>query len=434
MAFIRNCMLLVLMLGAAAITRANDYELYGLTLCNSGELKFDVAVAAKVPGGWFSSDKWSVYGWIPIEPKKCKQVYHDETWGLVRDLAVHVAVVFTDSTGVWGDAQLQFKDKDRSSYQFCGSKDDFGYEHQTPYSCVGGQFMIPASVDYDGLALSTPEPMRINGTAVYGWPQDNNPRIELTSKNRAKPIKGASSAPGPGSSASNSTSASASDSSGPSIGTALGVLGALVVGATILADAGTPPKPFESGTLNAVLLEDKIVRRSGSDKWYFADGSPVPTFYHLEGRAKSYLLDAPLQRSVSDPGVVEAKKALQQGLGDWSRDGHIELLPVGRLYYSYVKNPQHDLHRQTVNLVSLDFTRASQEHDASGQTWLRIPCKGNQACNIGIDEDSAEHFSNDEIYSDFYLYFTGTQNAEAIWNALLNLRDLYPAEPTVVAR
>ena len=87
-----------------------------------------------------------------------------------------------------------------------------------------------------------------------------------------------------------------------------------------------------------------------------------------------------------------------------------------------------------MNLVSLDFTRASQEHDASGQTWLRIPCKGNQACDIGIDQDSTEHFSNEEIYDDFYFYFTGTQNAEAIWNALLKLRDLYPAEPAVVAR
>src|ERR1700751_4205417 len=128
MTFIRNFMLLVLILGAAAITRANDYEVYGLTLRNSGELKFDVAVAAKVPGGWLSSDEWSVRGWISIEPKECKQVYHDETWGLVRGLAVHVAVVFTDSTGVWGDAHLQFfKDKDRSSYQFCGTKDNFEY-------------------------------------------------------------------------------------------------------------------------------------------------------------------------------------------------------------------------------------------------------------------------------------------------------------------
>jgi hypothetical protein len=42
--------------------------------------------------------------------------------------------------------------------------------------------------------------------------------------------------------------------------------------------------------------------------------------------------------------------------------------------------------------------------------------------------------TNNQIYADFYLYFTGTQNAEAIWNALLKLCDLYPAEPTVVAR
>src|SRR5450631_955499 len=91
MTILRSFALLVLMLGAPAITRAIDYEQYGLTLCNSGELKFSVAVAAEVPGGWLSSTKWSVFGWITIEPKECKQVYQDQTWGLVRDLVVHVA-------------------------------------------------------------------------------------------------------------------------------------------------------------------------------------------------------------------------------------------------------------------------------------------------------------------------------------------------------
>jgi hypothetical protein len=62
--------------------------------------------------------------------------------------------------------------------------------------------MIPASLDY-----STPQDVM----GIWGR-EDHDTRIELTSKDRARPINGASSAPGPGSSASNSAGASANDS------------------------------------------------------------------------------------------------------------------------------------------------------------------------------------------------------------------------------
>lgn len=67
-------------------------------------------------------------------------------------------LAFTDSTGAWGHAELEPAEGEESTYQFCGSKDGFRYDHETPYSCVGGQFMIPASIDYDGLALRRPGP------------------------------------------------------------------------------------------------------------------------------------------------------------------------------------------------------------------------------------------------------------------------------------
>jgi hypothetical protein len=123
--------------------------------------------------------------------------------------------IFTDSTGVWGHAQLNPAGGE-STYQFCGTRDWFEYKHETPYSCVGGQFMIPASIDYDGLPLSNPRPMMISGVAIYPQPEDNNPRIELTSKDRAKPINGASTAPSPGWTGAGNSASSASANDVPS--------------------------------------------------------------------------------------------------------------------------------------------------------------------------------------------------------------------------
>ena len=436
--------LFMLLLTQAASAVPTSYK-----LCNKGKIEVRYATAIRSGNSLFGYS-WNLIGWYPILPGKCDDAYHGSDKD--PDEPIYVAIAFKDSTGVWGAATFPklhgettigcvatfLRDcvhtesgKSDIDTKLCVAKDSFKYH-------LNGNINLPCESGYFPFkAALYLEPVEWQCSKMPGQPtycSGGAYSFDFAPDDDSRAVAAGPSGSGNAPASSNSASASASDSSGPSIGTALAVLGALAVGAAIAADSGTPPKPFESGTLNAVLLEDKIVRRSGSDKWYFADGSPVPAFYHLEGRAKSYLLDAPLQRSVSDPGVVEAKKALQQGLGDWSGNGHIELLPVGRLYYSYVKNPQHDLHRQTVNLVSLDFTRASQEHNASGQTWLRIPCKGNQACDIGIDQDSTEHFSNEEIYDGFYLYFTGTQNAEAIWNALLKLRDLYPAEPAVVAR
>jgi hypothetical protein len=412
-------MLLVLLLATAAITRANGYEIYGLTLCNSGELKFDVAVAAKVPGGWLSSDKWSVYGWIPIEPKECKQVYHDQTWGLVRDLAVHVAVVFTDSTGVWGDAQLQIKDKDRSSYQFCGTKDYFEYKHETPYSCVGGQFMIPAAVDFIS-------PQYV--TDVWGGIEDHSLRIELTSKHRAKPISGADTTPGGGSPASSSASNSTSDVPSEAERDAQGWR---MFRESIKAIAKyTTPKPFETGTLNANLLGKKIVRRRTSENpnWYYEDGSRVNPVYDLEGKTTSYLMDAPTQRPVSDSEVATAFQSLRQALGNFPANRRTEILPIGRFSYSYHIAGQDTEYLETVSLSALDFPHGKRSSLSSGAMYFLIPCKGAQSCVANLYQGKVS------ILQDITIFFKGNDNADTIWGCLIKLRDLYPKEYVIDVR
>jgi hypothetical protein len=389
-------------------------------ICNQGKIEVRYATALR-QGGFLSGYSWDVEGWYPIAPGECDDAYHQSNKRTGEP--IYVAVAFTDSTGVWGAATFQGEDVDA---KLCLKSDvvEYHLNGDVDQPCKSGFSKFPAAlyleprergcVDEIGVVCLAPYPYK------FTFALDANSRAIAVNK-------GSGSAP--------ASSDSATASSGPSMGTALGVLGALVVGAAILADARTPPKPFESGTLNAVFLGDKIVRRStGDGKWYYENGSPIPDLYQLEGHTSSYLMDAPVQRSISDPEVVRAKNAIQQGLGDWSRDGHIELLPVGRLYYSYIKDEQHDLHRQTVTLASLDFTRASQEHDASGNTVLRIPCKKSEPCNIAKDEDNAGHFSNEKIHSDFVLLFTGSQNGNTIWNGLLRLRDLYPTEPAVVAR
>jgi hypothetical protein len=58
--------------------------------------------------------------------------------------------------------------------------------------------------------------MMMSGVAVYPQPEDNNPRIELTSKDRAKPINGASTAPSPGWTGAGNSASSASANDVPS--------------------------------------------------------------------------------------------------------------------------------------------------------------------------------------------------------------------------
>jgi uncharacterized membrane protein len=215
MTFLRNLLLLALLLGTAAGARAQRIEVYTLKVCNKGDLKFHVAVAAKVPG-WISDD-WEVDGWITIKPKDCAEVYHHELANEGK-LFAHVAFAFTDSTGAFGPIILGDKSHDKSSFKFCGTREDFHYPHPPANYCIDSQFVIPASLDYDAGALHIREPIYINGTPVYSGHEadENTLDVVLTAKDRvsvviAKSSGGASSS---GNSASSSSSGASSGKSG----------------------------------------------------------------------------------------------------------------------------------------------------------------------------------------------------------------------------
>jgi hypothetical protein len=399
-------------------------------LCNKGTVEARYATAVR-QGSFLFGYSWDLDGWYVIPPGECDDAYHHSN--NARDEPIYVAIAFTDSTGVWGAAMFQGVDTFAPAGKvavidnttLCLKNDIFKYHLNGNLSlpCKTGYFPFPAALYLEPLDRGCADEI---GSLCFA--ETYNFDFELNANSRAIAVnKGSGSAP-----ASSNSASPSSASSGPSMGTALGVLGALVAGAAIVADA--PPKPFEPGTLNASLIWKKIVRRSaGNPKWYYADGSRVNPVYQLDGQTNSYLFDAPEQRPVTEPEVVAAQQALRRALAMWSGSRHTEVFSQGRFIYSYAKN-QQEVHKDLTTLGTLDFTKARRYNKGNGLACFEIPCRGGQACVIGLDEDSAGNLSNNHIYSSLYLYFQGDENADSVWNALLRLHELYPAEPTVVAR
>lgn len=426
MTFPRTLLFLALLLGTAA-AQAQDWESYGLKVCNKGDLRFSVAIVSKVPGTL--SDDWSVYGWIPIKPKQCEQVYHQRAWEsgfTIHHPVIHVAFAFTDSTGAWGPVTLAFPRE--STYRFCGTREEFRYNHQPAVSCIGSQFWIPASVDYD--------PAPRYSVDSWGAPEAFTLNVAMTAKDRVSVVVQEGSGVGP----SSGPSKGSSDSSSVTAKEVLdGLAAAANLGGLIARELDTPPKPFDPGTLNAKLLGNRIVRRSsnGAD-WYYEKGSRVNPVYELKGKTRSYLLDAPTQHAATDPEVAAAQQALQRALGSfpWTRESMI--LPEGRLFYGYYagkNNAGKDFESKViVNVATLDFARAKRFPPTDGLSRFEIPCKGDEPCAVKLDKDDAGGLSNNRIAYSVTMYFIGDSSGQAVWDALLRLRALYPAEPSVAAR
>ena len=79
-------------------------------VCNTGNLDVDVAVAYEDPG--VIRADWVISAWHRISPDRCKQIYHNSTacemrYNFTPCAHVYVAYAFTDSTGVWGAADLK---------------------------------------------------------------------------------------------------------------------------------------------------------------------------------------------------------------------------------------------------------------------------------------------------------------------------------------
>jgi Protein of unknown function (DUF1036) len=106
----------LLLLPAARVWAAPQYdyagqpnELYHAEVCNQGQIKVLVAVAYKDFG--FTDEFWMVDYWYRVEPGKCKLVfshfYAPNNAFKFQSFPLHLAFVFTDSTGVTGAAKIR---------------------------------------------------------------------------------------------------------------------------------------------------------------------------------------------------------------------------------------------------------------------------------------------------------------------------------------
>lgn len=433
---LRTLLLLAFLLGTAA-AQAQDWEFYGLRVCNKGDLSFSVAIVSKLPGTL--SDDWSVYGWKPIKPNQCAQVYYQRAWEsgfTIHHPAIHVAFAFTDSTGAWGPVKLAFPRE--STYQFCGTREEFRYNHQPASSCVGSQFWIPASVDYD--------PAPRFSTNVWGASEALTLNVAMTAKDRVSVVVQGGS--GGASASSNSWNTEPSKHPGndnTALMAAAGLAGAVLVGAVIeqfieSAKCNTPvPKPFEKGTLNADIMRDPVVRRTcKTADWYdqFADGRTVTVAerFGISNQSVGSILDPPQQvdnkntrtpDSAQAPEVRSIINSLDRILG--SR-GRTTVTTYGKFRY---KADSDEVNEVWVNLVALDVSRATVAASARGleDSRLSIPCVGERECALYLVRKANGGYIKG--FSRVQLYLQGQGTWQEALSQLNNLKAMFPQAPVV---
>ena len=145
---------ILLLLPASRIWSLDAF--YGVNVCNDGQLVVEVARAVKYHGDW------EIGGWTRISPGQCELAYWGpfermEFWGGSH---AHLAFAFTDSTGVWGAAEVKVEPHwwsdalSPSDVSICVRKQNF------QYSLKGGDpaaacsrdprnsFLIPASINW----------------------------------------------------------------------------------------------------------------------------------------------------------------------------------------------------------------------------------------------------------------------------------------------
>ena len=443
---------LLLLLPASRVRADEDYERYSAEVCNEGQITVDVATAYRDSG--IFNEYWVIERWKHVLPGACETVFEhlyptqmliQGMFGLTKH-PLHLAFAFTDSTGVWGAARVAPPEDIAASHlQLCVNKDDNEYRadaRDPATGCGKDGFLIPASIDYEPDHGDPCMPQYL-GSGIMNCTSTKF-TVTLGPNDRAIPLG-------------SQTSASAAAPTGaipkqtePNVWDTLAALAKAYNASGAAAQAARQreraaaeaqhsevdktPKPFDAGTLNAELLGKGIVRRSsGNGDWYYEDGSRVNPVYQIDGETKSYLLDAPAQRATTDREVIAAQQALQRALESWSWNRRTEILPRGRLFYSYADQGEV-LHEFLVNIETLDLARAGRYIPVNGRSGFKIPCKEDRACVIGLDKDRAGGLSNNHIQANFYVYFMGDDSSQAAWTALLKLREFYPAEPAVVAR
>jgi hypothetical protein len=409
-----NALLLpaLLVLCGVGPAQATDF-----TICNKGTVTAYAVTATRNGSGLLTVvHTWKVSGWYEVAPGKCQTVFRDSDGE-----PIYVGLSFVDFMGRWGAFSSADQQDDQvfhnSRLKLCvvrGRAFDYTRGGSDPGGpCKDGYYPFPAT-------------LYVTPTSSRG---ENTFSFEITRNSLVVPVDVPAPAEG-----------SSGGSAGRAAATAGGVVAALVIGKLIVdaldsrGDVSSAPAPFAAGTLNATLLGKPIVRRSsGSVPWYYGDGSRVNPVYRLEGQVESDLLDAPVQREVTDADVAAAQAGLARALAGFPGNRRTEVLNTGRLFYSF-EGENGVLHEALTNLAALDFSRARRLADAGGVSGFEIPCREEHACTIGLDKDPAGNLGNNHIYSSVILYFANNDDADGVWSALLRLRELYPAEPAVVAR
>jgi hypothetical protein len=438
---LRVLLLTVLMLLPAAHVLGQYKPSEGLNntpvVCNDGTIEVNVARAFR--GVWSLGDHWVIEGWYSVDPGKCreigpKQLYQDSNLFGSSNVTL-LTFAFRDSTGVWGATRVRdttdgvFKP---SNQKLCVQDGAFGFvrdaskgEDPAARECgrgeLAGYYQMPVSLVFNGDSYGD----RYGNELTTAHTRDFL-HVSLDPNDRAIPS---------GTQGSSQTPSNAAPPPAANDGNSLGtqVLQALAKAAA----ESKPPESFDPGTLNAQLFGKKIVRRaSGNTNWYYEDGSRLDPLYALDGQSQSYLLDAPTQRRKGDPAVDTALRALQQALTQYQG---ATISDQGRLTYLYalstVTSGDHETH--FVNIAMLDFARANRVGPFDGGRYgFDIPCKEDRACATGARQDAAGSRQVGEAYIANHLtvYFVGDDNGNAIWSALQKLRDLYPAEPSIVVR
>jgi uncharacterized membrane protein len=409
----------LLFLFAVAPAEATDF-----TICNKGTVTGWAVTATRNGSGVFTVvHTWKVSGWYEIAPKRCETVFRDG-----EGEPIYVGLAFTDFMGRWGAFSSADEQDDQvfhnTRLKLCVVRDrafDYTRGGSDPGGpCKDGYYPFPAT-------------LYVTPTSTRG---ENTFSFEINGNSLVVPVD----VPAPAGGTSGGPSGAPSGGSAGKTAAVVGGLGAALIIGKLIADelnssgdASGAPSPFEAGTLNAMLLGKRIVRRSSGRAWYYEDGSRVNPVYRLEGQAQSDLLDAPVQREVSDADVAAAQASLNRALSGFSRNRRTEVLNTGRLFYSF-EDEGGLLHQALTNLSTLEFAQARRLADVGGIAGFEIPCRDEHPCTIGLDKDKAGHLSNNHIYSSVILYFANDEDADGVWRALLRLRDLYPAGPAVVAR
>jgi hypothetical protein len=397
-------------LAALLLLAAARHAAAELKICNDGAFVLYAAQGEwKGEGLLGLTRRWNVSGWYELPRNECTIVY---TGDLHR---FYIAFAFTDAQGRWGAAR--FEEPDGGPYSFaendlCAARGVFEYklEDEAPRGCPDGYFRLPSTIVFD---------------------PDGDARFELTlgvpRDSRAWPV---------GLGNDDSRGNPQTQERGSGLGTAGKVFGALIgiavaIGIASEAERAAAPQPFASGTLNTKLFGHSLVRRAdGNGLWFTADGDLLQPGYALDGATSSPVLDAPTQRPVDDPDVIAALAKIDRGLASLSTNHGAHVTSEGRLEYDFEWIGGSDLQRWFVNVATLDFARG-QRVSSPGVVAYRIPCRDARACVIAFSEDAPGQLSTPLLWEDISFLFASDADGQQIWDGLLGLVALYPAEPVI---